>query len=162
RRGDRLADVPNRLLDALAAIALRVSVPELDRLVLAGRGPRGHRGATADAALQNAVHLDRGIAARIEDLSRAQLGDQEHGAAAWGWAGGASRTRVRPVLTACGHLRRARAPMLAPCRFAASRSRDRSSTCCSRLRLSAARRSRTGAGSTGSTCRASCCPPASP
>src|SRR5256885_9935456 len=52
RRREHLADVADRGEDALAAIAVLVAVPQLDRLVLAGRGPRGHCGAADGAALE--------------------------------------------------------------------------------------------------------------
>src|SRR5256885_16355047 len=81
RRREHLADVADRGEDALAAIAVLVAVPQLDRLVLAGRGPRGHCGAADGAALELAVDLDRGIAAGIEDFAGAQRCDGEHGAA---------------------------------------------------------------------------------
>src|SRR5690349_16621643 len=36
------------------------------------------RSAGAGAALEDAVHLDRGVAARVEDLAGTKLGDGEH------------------------------------------------------------------------------------
>ena len=48
-------------------------VPELDRLVLAGGGPRGHGRAARGARLQDHVDLDGRVPARVEDLARVDL-----------------------------------------------------------------------------------------
>ncbi len=78
-RRDGLEHVPHRLLDPLAPVAPGVAIPELDRLVLAGRSPRGDGRASERSARQAAVHLERGIAARVEDLARVERGDRHHG-----------------------------------------------------------------------------------
>jgi hypothetical protein len=80
-RREHLAHVADGFEHALAAIALGVTVAELDRLVLARGGARGHRRAAERAALESAIHLERGVAARVEDLASAQGSDGHHGAA---------------------------------------------------------------------------------
>jgi hypothetical protein len=57
-----LADVAYRGVDAQAAVALRVVVPQLDRFVDAGAGARGHGGGAADAGVEDDVDLDGGVA----------------------------------------------------------------------------------------------------
>jgi len=71
---DRLA----RLGHALAAVALRIAVALLDRLVLAGGGAGRHRGAAHGAALQRHVHLDRGIAPAVQNFARDDVDDGGH------------------------------------------------------------------------------------
>ena len=70
---DRLLDVPHRLPHALAAVALAVVVAQLDRLALARRRARGHRGPAQRAGLEPHLDLDGGIAARVEDLARVDV-----------------------------------------------------------------------------------------
>src|SRR5262249_52815613 len=67
-----------RLLHAFAAIPRRIAVAQLVGLVLARGGARRNRGATGYAALQEDVDLERGIAARIEDLAREHGANQRH------------------------------------------------------------------------------------
>ena len=52
----------------LAAVATLVAVAELARLVDAGGGARGHDGAEG-ADVSGQVHLDRGVAARVQHLA---------------------------------------------------------------------------------------------
>jgi hypothetical protein len=75
---DRLLDVTHRLAHALAAIALAVAVAQLDRFALAGRRARRHRRAAPGAGLELHLHLDRRIAARVQDLARVESRDRRH------------------------------------------------------------------------------------
>src|SRR5947208_278971 len=63
-------DIRDGIPDALATVPTLVAVAQLDRLVQAGRGSRGDAGPAEGAVLEADVHLDRRIAARIEDLPR--------------------------------------------------------------------------------------------
>src|SRR5690606_41356819 len=72
-RSDGFIDVGARLERSLCHVTLPVAVPQLVRLVLAGGSARGDDCASERAALQNAVDLDGGVAARIEDLPRLDL-----------------------------------------------------------------------------------------
>src|SRR5262249_44932189 len=74
RASDDLVDVPDRLANPLAVVAL-AAVAQLDRFVLPGRGPGGHGGAAEDAAAQHAVDLDGRVAARVENFARDDLLD---------------------------------------------------------------------------------------
>ena len=74
-------DVRDRLRDALAAPRV-AAVAQLDRLVRAGRGARGDRRAAEGARLEQDVDLDRRVAARVEDLAGADVGDAAHSAIA--------------------------------------------------------------------------------
>ena len=65
--GDLPHDVADRLRDALAAIAFRVAVAQLDRLVHPRRCARGHDRPT-DSFIRVCGDGDRGIATRIEHL----------------------------------------------------------------------------------------------
>ena len=94
RRGDLALDVSDRLRHPLAPVR-RATVAQLDRLVRAGRGARGHRGATEGAGLQQCVDLDGGVAAAVEDGARVQLGDCAHAACTLAAGAGAGR-RQRP------------------------------------------------------------------
>ena len=68
RLGDLAVHVRDRLRDALAAPRLP-AVTQLRRLELAGRRAGGDRGAAGRARAQRELDLDRGIAARVEDLA---------------------------------------------------------------------------------------------
>ena len=80
RRRDRLLDVLHGAQHALAEVALRVAVAQLERLVLAGGRAARHRRAAHDAALEADVAFDGGIAAAVEDLAGADLQDLGHDA----------------------------------------------------------------------------------
>jgi hypothetical protein len=61
----------------------RVAVAQLDRLVRAGRGARGHRGAArAVPDVEADIDLDGRIAAAVENLARLDVDDGGHGQAA--------------------------------------------------------------------------------
>ena len=67
--GDHVVHGGHRLLDAAAEIALLVAVAQLHGLALAGGGPGGDGGAAHGPALEDDLHLDRGVAAAVEDLA---------------------------------------------------------------------------------------------
>ena len=67
------------LQHALAQVAGRVAVTQLDGLVLAGGGAGRHRGAGQRPVVQGHLHLDGGVAAGIEDLAGADEFDGRHG-----------------------------------------------------------------------------------
>ena len=73
---ERLVDVADRGEDALSAIALRVAVAHLHRLVRAGRGSRRDDGRAHRSVVQEEIDLDRRIAARVEDLPSDDILDQ--------------------------------------------------------------------------------------
>jgi hypothetical protein len=59
-------------------VAVGVAVAQLDRLVLAGGRAAGHGGTRHRAVVQRHLHLDRGIAPRVQDLASADLFDDRH------------------------------------------------------------------------------------
>jgi len=73
-------DRVERLGHALAEIAALVAVAQLDRLILAGGGARGHRGAALGAVIQLHIDLDGRIAATVEDLAADDIHNGGHGA----------------------------------------------------------------------------------
>ena len=68
----------DRVLHALAEIALLVAVAQLDGLMRAGRGAGRHAGAAARAVLQHDVDLDGGIAAAVENFAADNVDDGGH------------------------------------------------------------------------------------
>ena len=68
----------NRFQNALAAEAALVSVAQFDRLARAGRSARRNRGPSHRAVFQHDIHLDRRIAAAIEDLAGDDIHDRGH------------------------------------------------------------------------------------
>jgi len=78
RRRDDVAHVGDGAEHALAAVALRVAVTQLDGLALAGRGARRHGRRPARPAGEGHRRLDGGKAARIEDLARRDVFDRCH------------------------------------------------------------------------------------
>jgi hypothetical protein len=76
-RGDLAVDVRDRPRDRLPGVRV-AAVAQLDGLVHARRGARRHRRPAARAGLELDVDLDRGIAARVEDLARAHRRDGGH------------------------------------------------------------------------------------
>src|SRR5581483_10234852 len=75
--GDLAADVRDRARDALPTV-LGPAVAQLDRLVHARRGAGGDGGAAERARLEAYVDLDGRVAARVEDLAGADIGDRCH------------------------------------------------------------------------------------
>ena len=69
RRRDLAVDVGHRLGHALAEVALLVAVAQLERLALAGRGARRHRGAPGGAALEDDIDFDSRVPPRVQDLA---------------------------------------------------------------------------------------------
>ena len=87
-RSDLAVDVRHRLQNALAHPGV-ATVAKLDRLPLARGGTRRDRRGTTRTAREDHVDLDRGIAARVEDLPAVDRGDDAHRAPSRG--GRASR-----------------------------------------------------------------------
>ena len=78
RLEDFAVDGLDRLLHALAEIALLVAVPQFDRLMRAGRGARGHRRAADRAVFQHHIDFNRGIATAIENFTANDVDDGGH------------------------------------------------------------------------------------
>ena len=76
-RADLVEHRVDGLADPLAAVAL-AAVAQLDRLEGAGGGTRGHRRAADGAVVEGDLDLDGGVAARVEDLARADCLDGRH------------------------------------------------------------------------------------
>ena len=72
-------DVPDRVQHALPAVHRLVAVAQLDGLELARRGTRRHSRASERPGLELRFDLDRGVAARIENLARMDSGDRGSG-----------------------------------------------------------------------------------
>ena len=70
-RGDGPVDVGHGLEHALAAVAFLVAVAEFQGFVLAGGGPRGHRGRGRNPVVQGDMDPHRRVAPRIENLQSA-------------------------------------------------------------------------------------------
>ena len=85
-RADHVEHRVDGLADPLAAVAL-AAVAQLDRLEGAGRGTRGDRGAADGAVVEGDLDLDGGVAARVEDLARADSLDGRHDGAPAGRRG---------------------------------------------------------------------------
>src|SRR6185503_17454408 len=71
---DDVGDFLDRALHAFAAVAL-VVVAKLDRFTLAGGSTAGDRSSPEHSAFQRDLDLQRGIAARIENLARMDIHD---------------------------------------------------------------------------------------
>jgi hypothetical protein len=78
-RGQSFVDVGHRAADALAAVAFLVAVAQLDGLAAAGGRARWDCSTAETAVAKPDVHLDGGIAARIENLSGMDGCDGAHG-----------------------------------------------------------------------------------
>ena len=76
---DLALHVGRSLADALAAEAGFVAVAQLHRLVRAGGGAGGHRDPAHGAAVEHHLHLERRVAAAVEDLAGDDVGDVGHG-----------------------------------------------------------------------------------
>ncbi len=76
---DLAIDGLDGLQHALAAVTALVAVAQFDSLMRAGRGARGDGGAAETARLQDDIHLDGGIAARIENFAGVDVGNRGHG-----------------------------------------------------------------------------------
>ena len=78
RLEDFAVDGLDRLLHALAEIALLVAVAQFDRLMRAGGGARGHRRAADRAVFQHHIDFDGGIAPAIENFAANDVDDGGH------------------------------------------------------------------------------------
>ena len=79
RLGDQGIDVLDGLEGALAEIALLVAVAQFEGFIGAGRGAGGHGGAAEDAAGEDDIGFEGGIAAGIQDFAGMDGGNVEHG-----------------------------------------------------------------------------------
>ena len=79
----RALTLATALVTPFAEVPRLVAVAELDRLVDAGAGPRGDRRAAERAVGQDHVDLDGRVAAAVEDLAPADLGDRSKLADSW-------------------------------------------------------------------------------
>ena len=82
----------DRLGHALAEIAGLVAVAQFDRLMRAGRGAGRHRGAAERAVFQQHIHLDRRIAAAVQNFAADDIDDGGHGITRRSFAVGAACT----------------------------------------------------------------------
>ena len=64
--------------DALSAEPSLVAVAQFDRLARAGRSARRNRGSSHRAVFQHDIHLDRWIAAAIQDFAPDDVHDRSH------------------------------------------------------------------------------------
>src|SRR5262249_60586143 len=73
---------------ALAAVAARIGVAQLERLARTGRGARRHGGAADVTVRRGELDRHRGVAARIENLPREHARDRDPGHGYTSTAGG--------------------------------------------------------------------------
>src|SRR5687768_13070812 len=103
---DLVEDREDRLLHALAAVALAVAVAQLHGLE--GPGARAARDCSPGdrAVVERHLDLDSGVAARVEDLAGADGVDARHGGAPhlWGTGSGYRRGARRSVTAPPAHL----------------------------------------------------------
>ena len=76
--GQRSVDVGHGLGHALAAVALLVPIPQLDRFVNSRAGSRGNRGPAKGAVGQYHIDLHGRIPAAVKNLAPAYLGDRRN------------------------------------------------------------------------------------
>src|ERR1019366_1138420 len=69
RGGQNVKDIPDGFANALACVVVGIAVAQFAGFVLAGAGPRWHDGPAHDPASAVDVHLDRRLAAAVENLS---------------------------------------------------------------------------------------------
>ena len=77
-RAELLDDRVDGLLDTLAEVAALVAVAPLDRLERPGGRAAGHGGPRERAVVEGDLDLNRGVAARVEDLAGAYCLDAGH------------------------------------------------------------------------------------
>lgn len=77
---DLAVNVGDGVEDALAEIALAVTVAKLDGLELAGRGTGGNDGAAEGTVFEGDLDLDGGVAAGVKDLATIHACDLAHDA----------------------------------------------------------------------------------
>src|SRR5690606_17989594 len=73
--GNFAVDVADGLGNALAEVATLVAVTQFERLTGARRGPRRDGSPARSARIERYVHLDGGIAARVENLAALDAAD---------------------------------------------------------------------------------------
>jgi hypothetical protein len=73
RRSNLVGDVLHGLHGSLSAVARRIAVTELQRLVLPGGRSARHGGSPRCPAVERDVDFDGGIAATVEDLARVDV-----------------------------------------------------------------------------------------
>jgi len=73
-----LVEMPHRLQDALAKVALRILVPQLHRLVLPGGRSTGNGGTAPSSRLENDLRLHGGVASGVQDLPSFYIHDGRH------------------------------------------------------------------------------------
>ena len=95
----------DRLAHALAAVAGLVAVAQFHRLMHAGGGAGGHRGAAERAVLQDDVDFDGRIAAAVEDFAADDVGDGGHEGCSRRGLGGLLQDATTPL--SCPGLTRA-------------------------------------------------------
>ena len=78
RLADFAVDVSHGLTHALAAVAFRIVIAQLERFATAGGSAGGHGGATARAGLEDDVGFHGGVATRIEYFARPDIGNDRH------------------------------------------------------------------------------------
>ena len=81
---DLAVDMAHGRLDAAPAKAAGIPVAQLDRFARAGGGPRGHCRPAPGSAAQRHLGLQRGVAARIENLARVYVSYCRHDPSASG------------------------------------------------------------------------------
>ena len=80
---DLVVHVLDGVLHAFAQVTVLVAVAQLDRLEGAGRCTGRHHRAPHGAAFQHHFHLNRGIAARVENLAPEHIDDHAHAVASF-------------------------------------------------------------------------------
>jgi len=77
-RSDLVDDVLYGLFDALAEVALLVSVPQFQHLMLPRRGAGGNGSAAGDSGKKGDFRFDGGIAPGVQDLTGIDFDDLGH------------------------------------------------------------------------------------
>ena len=75
RRRNSLLDVLHGELDTLAAVAVFITVTQLQRLVFSSGSPTRHSGAPSRSARKGYVGFDGGIATAVDNFTRANIQD---------------------------------------------------------------------------------------
>ena len=78
RVGDLIVHMANGIQRALAQITLLVAVAQLNCLERARRRTGGNGRTTEGTILQHNFHLDRGVAARVQDFTPEHIDDDAH------------------------------------------------------------------------------------
>ena len=83
RLGDLLVHVDDRVLRALAHVAVLVAVAQLDGFERSGRCARRHGRAAERPVLEHDLHFHGRIAARVQNLATEYIDDDAHVASYW-------------------------------------------------------------------------------